>query len=127
LAPEAELFEDSLASKRDSSAVSSARKIEVLKKLEAPEVSNIAGTPLPDIAGEALKVVAGTTSDLSLVQTPEAQSVNLGGTPNPLNFSPPNPIFSSGALAANDAKCVKCSQARDPAFNFCLYCGHADA
>ncbi len=127
LAPKAELFADSADSQRDLNEVPSATKIEVARKLEAPEVSNIPGTPLPDIVGEALKVVAGTTSDPSLMQTPEAQSVSLGGTPNPLNFSPPDPILSSGALSANDAKCVKCSQARDPAFNFCLYCGHADA
>lgn len=123
----AELFVDSAAPQQDLREVSSAPKIEVPKKLEAPEVINIPGTPLPDIVGEALKVVAGTTTDPSSMQTPEAQSVSLGGTPNPLNFSPPDPILSSGALAANNAKCVKCSQARDPAFNFCLYCGHADA
>jgi hypothetical protein len=125
-ASKAELFEDSLAPQRDLSEDSAAPKIEFSKKLEAPNVNNIPRAPLPDIAGEALKVVAGTTDYKSLMQGSEVQSISLGGTPNPLDFSPPNPALSTGAAAANDAKCVKCSQARDPAFNFCLYCGHAD-
>ncbi len=130
-----ELFEDSHSQKpelpkdvntthRELFEESSPSQVEVPTKADAPVVptpipmtSNISGTPLPDIVGEVLKEVAtvGTTSDSS-----------LAAIPNTLNFSPPDPALSSAA-SSPEAKCVKCSQARDPAFGFCLYCGHTEA
>lgn len=121
-----ELFTDKLAQMQELFCDPDAQ-IDAPKKLAAPAVINIPGTPLPDIVGETLKAADGTSSDPSLMQTPEFQSVSLGGTPNPLNFTPPDPALSSVAHGASDTKCVKCSQARDPAFNFCLYCGHSDS
>ena len=46
---------------------------------------------------------------------------------NTLNFSPPTINLSGNAANSAESKCIKCSQARDPSFGFCLYCGHADA
>lgn len=119
-----ELFEDKVVLPQDSIKVPPAPEIEDSNNFDEPEMatpimvsSNIPGTPLPDIVGEVLKEVAavGTTSDPS-----------RAAIPNPLNFSPPDPALPSAA-SAPEAKCVKCSQARDPAFDFCLYCGHTDA
>lgn len=45
---------------------------------------------------------------------------------NTLNFLPPNPQFVGSGMNTEQAKCIKCSQSRDPSFNFCLYCGHVD-
>lgn len=53
-------------------------------------------------------------------------NVQPGEVTNTLNFSPPDPKSSSIAPKAAGDRCVKCSQDRDPSFNFCLYCGHTD-
>lgn len=111
---------------------------------------------LPDIVGEELKHIPGTTGDASLMQVPDVQSqmpsieltvpandllnipqntipippaVNsqLGTIPNTLNFAPPDQSLSSNTAKPPGGKCIKCSQDRDPSFNFCLYCGYSDA
>jgi hypothetical protein len=46
---------------------------------------------------------------------------------NTLNFSPPDLNLVANIAGSAESKCIKCSQARDPSFSFCLYCGHADA
>jgi hypothetical protein len=100
--------------------VSTTAKQELFEDSHAPKQEVLKNTPVPNELFED-KVVSqpvaavGTTSDPSLT-----------AIPNTLNFSPPDPTFSSTA-SQPDAKCVKCSQARDPAFGFCLYCGHTDA
>ena len=93
---------------------------------------SIPGTSLPDIVGEELKSISGTVGNPALMEVPEVQS-QMPDVPkqadyadNTMNFSPPDPVLSSSASAPGE-KCLKCSQVRDPAFNFCLYCGHADA
>ncbi len=92
---------------------------------ETPDENNIPANQQPDIVNEISASVSATTDDSTLMQTPELQSISVSGLPNPLNFSPPDPNMSSAAAAPAD-KCMKCSQARDPNFNFCLYCGHSE-
>jgi hypothetical protein len=107
---------------------------------------SIPGTSLPDIVGEELSSISGTVGNPALMDVPEVQSQmpdvqaqvpdvqsqmpdvppQPNYTANTMNFSPPDPALSSSASTLG-AKCLKCSQVRDPAFNFCLYCGHSDA
>lgn len=109
--------------------------------------------PLPDIVGEELKYISGTTGNPALMQVPEVQAqmpsvdtlipevqsqmptytlntplsdTKLGDVSNTLNFTPPDPNLSSSAPKQKELKCAKCNQDRDPSFNFCLYCGHTD-
>ncbi len=51
----------------------------------------------------------------------------LGNAPNTMNFSPSGSGAAAGGLSTKESKCPKCSQVRDPSFNFCLYCGHTDS
>lgn len=104
-----ELFEDSHAAKQ-----------EVLKDTPVPnELFEDRVVPQP----ESIEVINEEVQKVAAVET---TSETVTAIPNTLNFSPPDPTFSSTA-SQPDAKCVKCSQARDPAFGFCLYCGHTDA
>lgn len=98
----------------------------------ATKLDDSKSSALPDIVGEELKHIPGTTGDPSLMQIPDVSSQMPpmvsppGEIPNTLNFSPIDPLPSSSAPKSAQAKCMKCSQDRDPSFNFCLYCGHTD-
>lgn len=98
----------------------------------ATELDNYQPSALPDIVAEELKHIPGTSGDPSLMQIPEvsAQMPVAARQPeentNTLNFSPLDPLASSSGTKSAETKCVKCSQDRDPSFNFCLYCGHTD-
>lgn len=96
------------------------------------KLDNYQPSALPDIVGEELKHIPGTTGDPSLMQIPDVSAQMPVTVPpheediNTLNFSPRDPLASSSGPKSAEAKCIKCSQDRDPSFNFCLYCGHAD-
>ena len=104
-------------------------KVSNADTLDTP-LANTSDVPVPKV-GSLLPEVNAKLPDVNL-QTPESiysiagMDLDLGEVPNTLNFSPPDPTLSSTASQANDSKCIKCSQDRDPSFAFCLYCGHSD-
>jgi len=67
------------------------------------------------------------TPEIELTTVSEIPMLSaFGETSNPLNFSPPDPKIFGSSGDSEQSKCVKCNQARDTNFNFCLYCGHVD-
>lgn len=98
---------------------------------------HIAGSPESDIEKPLTVEAAASKTEQVQVAAPQPEPVENPEEviqkeedpilqANTLNFLPPNPQFVGSGMNTEQAKCIKCSQSRDPSFNFCLYCGHVD-